>query len=848
MVESFMSNEAIYVVPFSRFTLFGLGDKEACLSRAAQIVAQVLRLLEARDEFRFLIENPIHLSAFLAAHPEAEDRVRRAVSAGRLALGAGWTQMDHRLSAGEDLVRNLLYGKSFVREALDADPTIVNLGDGWGTTSQYVQVAAKCGIELVVLTGKGWSDDVLFRWPGPDGSQVICWNPMGGASLLWEAVRGTTRSRRTANDAISGQRKASGGWLALHWGGLMVQPNEETLAQLEAWAQAEGLDVVLGTPTDILPQSRIMARLNPVRLQDSPAGPHPESTFPDAASLNDPAVRGLLRAEQMSAIGTTFLKSEYPAADLKAAWLRQLEATSYRFDGAAAKEGLERRRSDQQGVISTAERISRNAEGIIAEQIIPRDGPDGRLPIVVFNPLSWPRTDIVEVHVTFYGEVEATDFVRYETYRLVDASGSPVPFQELSGRQTETAEIRLVFAAREVPANGYTSYYLVPGVTEAQPLVGIQPLEVMAPGQMAPEFPEPSFALDDVKDRVAEAFGGVRIGRRFRTSSIDLDVDEVTGRVGVSDRATGELLVDGIHLVGAEDALTGGCEVTGRRFEMAVERVDLEESGEVRATVLVAGKLLSSPFEIRYRLYGELDRLDVDLRLRWRDTKPVRVQMVFPAAGDAIRYGTPHGQQLLERGELVRDSSEVRRVCQGWVAVDGTDTGFVLASNRKAFQFGPGEVRSDVLHSGLDPASYTYNVIWRSFPEELTCSYSIRGYSGDFARGNAFRDGWNLGQRLSARVVYDTVSRKSLPDRMQFISLDGPGIVCTTIKRAEDGEGLILRAYETVGRDCEARLVSCRDVVSVRETDLMERPVRDLDGDTIPFAPFEIKTVRVLLN
>lgn len=87
-----------------------------------------------------------------------------------------------------------------------------------------------------------------------------------------------------------------------------------------------------------------------------------------------------------------------------------------------------------------------------------------------------------------------------------------------------------------------------------------------------------------------------------------------------------------------------------------------------------------------------------------------------------------------------------------------------------------------------------------------------------------------------------------MPDRMQFINLDGPGIVCTAIKQAEDGEGLILRAYETVGGTCEARLVSCRNVVSLHETDLMERRVRDLDVGAIAFTPFEIKTLRVVLN
>jgi alpha-mannosidase len=848
MVESTMSKEAIYVIPYSRLTLFGLGDKEACLSRGAEIIAQVLRLLAARDDFRFLIEDLVCLYAYLEAHPEAAERIRAAVSAGRLELGAGWTQMDHRLSAGEDLVRNLLYGKAFARDVLGAEPTVVNLGDGTGTTSQYVQVARKCGIEQVVLTGIGWNQDVLFRWLGPDGSQVVCWNATGGSQLLWEAVRGTPQSRRARNAVIDGQRERHEGRLPLHWGALMVQPREAALVELAEWAEAEAVDLELGTPSDILPRSQAIEQLQLVCEQNSPAGSHLEPVFPGTASLNDPAVCGLMRAEQMSAMAETLFPFAYPGTDLKAAWLRQLEATSYRYDGAAAKEGLERRRSDQQAVIATAVRIAREAERMIAERVMPRDGPVGRLPIVVFNPLSWPRTDLVEVHITFYGDVEATDFSRYEIYKLVEASGRTVPFQELAGRQTETAEVRLIFAAREVPANGYATYYLVPGVTETQSLVGIQSSEMMAPGQMTPEFPEPSFVLEDVEDHVSEAFGNVRIGRRFRAAFVGLEVNEITGWVRVSDRSAGVLLVDGIHLIGREDALTDGSAATGRRFEMAVERVDLEESGEVRATLLVAGKLLSSPCEIRYRLYGEMDRVDVDLRLQWRDPKPVLVQMVFPVADGTVRYGIPHGHQRLEADGTEGDSHEVQRVCQGWVAVDGSHGGFVLASDRKAFQFGAGEVRGDVLHSGLDPASYSYNVIWRSFPDEVRCRYSLRGYRGDFARGNAFQDGWNLRQRLHARVVYDSVSEKSLPDRLQFLFLDGPGIVCTAIKRAEDGEGLILRAYETVGRSCEARLVSCRDVVSVHEADLMERRVRDLDGDTIGFAPFEIKTLRVLLG
>ena len=313
MVESTMSKEAIYVVPFSRLTLFGLGDKEACLSRGAEIISQILRLVADRDDFRFLIEDMVCLYAYLEAHPESAERIRAAVTAGRLELGAGWTQMDHRLSTGEDLVRNLLYGKAFARDVLGADPTVVHLGDGSGTTSQYVQVAVKCGIEHIVLTASGWNQDVLFRWRGPDGSQVVCWNATGGSRLLWEAVRGMPRSRRARNAAIAGQLERYEGRLPLHWGGLMVQPSEAALVELAEWAEAGAVDLKLGTPSDILPQSRATEQLKEVCEQNPPAGSHLEPVYPGTAPLNDPAVCGLLRAEQMSAMAETLFPFTYPA-------------------------------------------------------------------------------------------------------------------------------------------------------------------------------------------------------------------------------------------------------------------------------------------------------------------------------------------------------------------------------------------------------------------------------------------------------------------------------------------------------------------------------------------------------
>ncbi len=851
-----MSKPSIFVVPFSRLPLFGLGEQEECLSRGAEVIARALQLLETRQEFHFLLEDLAPVAYYLKAHPEDLERVRALIAEGRLEVGPAWTGICQNLQIGEDLVRNLLYGKGYALETLGADSRTAHLGDAPGWTPQYPQIARKCGVTQVVFTQSGPRDATLLRWQGLDGAEVDVWHARIDYDLLWAAVRGAPAKRRERNRQIAAGRAQCSGLLPIHWGGDLTPMSEAALEDLIGWAEGEEIAMVLGTPGGYFRE--IPGDLPELSGEVPSALPFLEPVFPGVTPLNVPAVHGLLRAEQMAAFAGLVCGFPFPEEALKTAWLRQLEAMACGFDGTGAGEALERRRRCQQMAIWTAAEISRAAERAVAERVAAGDGPPGTIPLVVFNSLSWTRTDLAEVHVTFYGEEDPTDFSRYEMYKIVDASGETVTFQEVAGGQTAIAEMRLIFAASEVPPNGYTTYYLVPNVPEAADLVGIQ-----APGMMAPEFPEPRFVIEDVEDRVSEPYRGVRIGRWFANAFYALEVDEVTGRVTVSDRRSDRVLIEGMHLVGWEESMREGLcqyDYTGRRFEMAVDRVDLEESGEVRATLLVAGHLLASPFELRFRLYGALDRVDVDLKLRWRDTRPVRVQTVFPIGfeGAGVRYGVPYGHNTLENlmpesaprsdGGMRAETWEKQRECQGWIALDGEDVGVALGSDRRAFEFEGRAVRGDVLRSCIDPASYAYKRVWRSYPDVCACRYSIRGYSGDFRSATAHRDGWALNQPLSLRSVYNSESSRRLPDRLSFVRLEGPGLVTTTFKPAEDGAGYVLRAFESLGQSCEATLTACCEILSAREADLLERPVGDLDPDAVRFAPFEIKTIRLALG
>jgi alpha-mannosidase len=79
-------------------------------------------------------------------------------------------------------------------------------------------------------------------------------------------------------------------------------------------------------------------------------------------------------------------------------------------------------------------------------------------------------------------------------------------------------------------------------------------------------------------------------------------------------------------------------------------------------------------------------------------------------------------------------------------------------------------------------------------------------------------------------IVYQGIHRGTRPQSDSFVSLSAPNIVISALKKAEDGNGLIVRMYEAVGRQTSANL------------DLRFAKLH-WQGE---FRPFEIKTLRVI--
>ncbi|MFA5449636.1 MAG: glycoside hydrolase family 38 C-terminal domain-containing protein [Clostridia bacterium] len=75
-----------------------------------------------------------------------------------------------------------------------------------------------------------------------------------------------------------------------------------------------------------------------------------------------------------------------------------------------------------------------------------------------------------------------------------------------------------------------------------------------------------------------------------------------------------------------------------------------------------------------------------------------------------------------------------------------------------------------------------------------------------------------------------------------YAQSSAPNIVIETIKTAESGEGVIIRAYEDTGRATQGSIKTAAKYTEVYETDLIENITNPADLETIEFKPFEIKT------
>ena len=133
---------------------------------------------------------------------------------------------------------------------------------------------------------------------------------------------------------------------------------------------------------------------------------------------------------------------------------------------------------------------------------------------------------------------------------------------------------------------------------------------------------------------------------------------------------------------------------------------------------------------------------------------------------------------------------------------------------------------------------------------DILFRYSITSHKGNWIEGRPRDFGWAVKNPLVS-VPVTGISRGNLPESMSFCQVDKSNVMLLTLKKAEDGEGIIIRLNETEGIDTEVNVTLPRITIGkVYETNLVEENEKSVDvqGQTIRIniKAFGIKTIRIL--
>jgi len=505
----------------------------------------------------------------------------------------------------------------------------------------------------------------------------------------------------------------------------------------------------------------------------------------------------LREAELVHALGPL---AGYPAQRLDALWRRTLTLQFHDIlPGSSIRRVNEETHAEHDAIAAEVDALVAEGEAALAERI---DARGTRQPLVVRNSLSWDRAALVELPAHWVPDADV-------------------------GQRIETAAGSAVLLRLEAPALGHA-------------VVDLAALEAPRPGRLSVR--EDRLENDRVRIELA---GDGTLARLY---------DKEAGREVLTPAGGGNrfcLYEDLPVRFDAWDIDRYYLEQTPTSPALVQRRV--LESGPLRAAI--EQTLEGEAYRVVQRIELEADARLVafDTRVDWRASEHM-LRVEFPVAihASSARYEMQFGHvERPTHGNTRWDWARFEGVAHRWADLSQPDYGVTLVNDCK---YG----------HRIEGATISLNLLRApKFPDlEVDIGthrlrYGLVPHCGDHRDGEAVRHGYAFNVPL--RVIRTRPRAGPLP---AWWSLARPGprnLVVDAVKRAETGDGLVLRLYEAEGADARGTLELCTAAHRVARVNLLEAEHREAvagapDGREAPrevplsLTPFEIRTLKLQLD
>jgi alpha-mannosidase len=783
--------------------------------KSGRTFTNVMRLMEQFPDYHFTQSQPQLYDYLRQDYPELMDAIKARVEQGRWEpIGGMWVEADCNISGPESLARQFLLGRTFFREQFGpkAESPVLWLPDVFGYAWNLPQLIKQAGLDYFFTIKIGWNKYNRlpydsFWWQGLDGTRVL--THFSTTPEEWKID-----SQATYN-AFPRPLTALGSWqnfqqkefqrtllMSYGWGDGGGGPNREMLENIREMGDFPGL-----------PKMRYGKVIDFFRRMEEEAGDHlpvwngelylevHRGTY-TTQGRNKRANRKseflLHDAEALAALASLLDPAYvYPTATFRKAW--ELVCLNQFHDiipgssiGEVYVESL-----DQYGEVRRMAEMTRDeALKVIAS----RSNGD----LLLVNTTGFARDDLA----FWPGHLEAGQ-------RLELADGTPLQTQSTEGGTWIAAQAdpfsvtpvmigdgedtRLDTHLRATPTLLENDYVRVE-LNDEGDIIRIYDRanhrEVLPPGAIANQW----LTFED---------------RPLDYDAWDIDI----------------FYTDKTYL--AEPA----------------ESVTVVENGPLRATLLIKRRILNSSYIQRVSLRFNSPQIDFDTTIDWRERHTL-LKAAFPV--DVL---TPTATYEIQWGNVQRpthhntswDWARFETCAQKWVDLSEGNYGVSLLNDCKyGHDIRDNVIRISLLRSPTDPDP-------EADQGEHRFMYSLLPHAGSWdeqiiAAAYALNDPLIIaaGTRGAAR-----------DERLQtsLLTVDAPNVVIETVKRAEDGNGIIVRLYESQRQRRRVTLRTAFKVSAAARVNLLEEPFDDgspvtahPEGQAVafPIRPYEIVTLRLV--
>jgi len=727
------------------------------------------------------------------SEPEMFEEIKRRVAEGRWVIAGGlWVQPDCNIPSGEAFARHMLYSQRFYKAKFGQIAKFGYNVDSFGHNGMLPQLLKHGGMDCYVFMRPDRNENPrlptgLFNWESPDGSKALTFRlTMGYGDDSFSAARYPEYEGLTKHEAKALEMRKSAEKLGIplmsfygvgnHGGG----PTVRHISALEKVVGESGGAVCFAGPSDYFEYVRGTVEASAIPIVQGDLQHHASGCYAANSTVkqkNRKTENILVTAEKYDWLSHKITGSKLNTAKFAYAWekvlfnqfhdilagcsIRSAYEEAYNSFGFACDTAWEAGNFAMQKI---SWRVNTKAlfamPGKEDGDALFADNGEGE-PSVVFNPHSFP--------------VKAPAYIPYVSKSVCDDKGRPVPFQIVRAEKTNGSDKYETLIMADVPAFGWATHYVYRKneIDKPAPSKVSADEDTLENELVRIEFDKhtgwiKSYYDKEAKKELAQApFAKPIVIRDDQPDTWSHNVFEFREEIGA--------------------------------FTDAV--LTVIEEGPVRAAIRVISTYNNSKLVQNFTLYAGTKELEVRCFLTFAEQLKI-VKLSFPVSqsNSKVTYSMPYGF-------ITKPADGAEEPAHRWIDIsDDSGAGLALLNDCKySFDVKGSDMRMAVARGCGFADHYGFRDDRMQFQDqgEQFFNYVLVPHdTADFAP--VVKRAALLNQPLD--LIRETHHEGPLGTRYEGIKISADNCVAEAVKQAEDGNGTILRLYETAGRQTAVKV------------------------------------------